>query len=671
MSDKNGLAQAKTSLTSLLINTKKRNFDIIFLTCSKINRTERKWFDQKKIQIVYFKLETSANKYFRDIYFTVFYLFKKEILKNWKHVVFVETDTLIVGDIKELFKLEGFYATQNSGNTYLKAQFMNINNILRNIGPNLRKQRTVDQMEITKVYNDLTENYDLNNKPTFNAGVFVFSTNSLEGFDFNNALKIVEKYSMVSRYGMQGPLNLIFYMSWKKLPKKYNFLINLERKISSVRSLPTVIHFAGAYAEQKPWNNKYHILAPLWFLYSFMSTSHDSSLSGLLKYMYSLFPRFFNRVVIEAQLSFIPIILGKIKRRFSYNTKLFILDLRRAMIDLIIRFIFKPCVNLAIILTVIFLKRKRVSKELKPNAIVYYQCSDSDFLITIASILGFDNFCKNVSFTIHKNTYTVFDKIILRRLNNHVNIRILTKKDIEKLSASLAKYPKTKDFFDYGWSGTKCILPLLEKNNIKTILLDSDVLFYNNLEEILEWLNTEKKYNIYLQDFKRFSVISDVEAKYILGRKLKLKPVNSGLIGFNLDLFPKPKIFKDIEKFIKEILEINNTRLTSDTFLKSRYFSTFPLLEQSIHWLLLENSDTISLPVKDYKVFPPHSLYGKDIAGAKCIHYTGDQKRFFIYRHLFYMLADKILSKKRSPKPWYCYSSKCYRCNHPQAPYWY
>lgn len=671
MSDENGLAQAKTSLTSLLINTKNRNFDVLLLTCSKINSIERQWFDQREIKIVYFKMKTSSNVYFRDIYFTVFYLFKEKLLRRWKHVVFIETDTLITGDIKELFDMEGFYAVPNIGDTRLKAQFMTFNNIFKNRGPNLRKQGDINQKEISDVYKDLTSKYDLNNKPTFNAGVFVFSTGSLKSFDFNKALKIVEQYSVISRYGMQGPLNLIFYMRWKKLSKKYNFLVNLERKLLLNQSMPKVVHFAGAFAEQKPWNNRYHTFAHLWILYSFMSRSHEFPLAGVTQYLYSLFPQFLNRIIFKTKFSYIQILFEKSKRKLSYIKKSQILGFKKAFVDIKIRLIYKPFVNIAIVFTVFFLNKKYNSNDSKPQSRAYYQCSDSDFLITIASMLGFNNYCNNVEFAVHKNLYTIFDKIILKKLGRHMGVKVLTSKEINKLSVTLTNYPKTKGFFNYGWSGTKCLLPLLEKEYDKTILLDSDVLFFNNLEEISKWINTKKKYNIYLQDFKRFSIISDVEAKHILGKNLRLKPVNSGLIGFNLNLFSRPKVFSNIERYIKDILKINNTRLTSDSFLKSEYFSTFPLLEQSIHWLLLEGGDSISLPNKSYKVYPPHSLYGEDINDAKCIHYTGDQKRYFIYRQLFYMLINKILSGKMIPKPWYCFSGECYHCNHPQTPYWY
>ncbi|MCB9813406.1 MAG: hypothetical protein H6772_03290 [Pseudomonadales bacterium] len=305
--------------------------------------------------------------------------------------------------------------------------------------------------------------------------------------------------------------------------------------------------------------------------------------------------------------------------------------------------------------------------ELK--ATVFYCSGKNDFFLTLISIFSLATHVKNIEYYIYHEKYNIFHEQIVDYLNKKIHIHLIDKKTINATIYGMTKYKNIKSFMEYGWSGKKCFLPLIFKKTKKSILIDSDTIFFSKPVEIIEWINKENKHNLYLKDYKNFSIISKSEAKTILGEKLSFDMLNSGLLCFNIDaIFSKLSLI-EINVFIEKILKIVQTRLTFDAIERSKFFYVFPLLEQSLHLLIFNKSISKSLPKKKYFVLPKHTIFGENIKKAIFIHYTGDSLRLHIYKQLFLSLFSYLI--KQNSTLWFINKNRCLSCSHPKIPFWY
>ncbi|MCB9813408.1 MAG: hypothetical protein H6772_03300 [Pseudomonadales bacterium] len=271
LSDQNALSQVKISLTSLIQNSAlPKGTKIMLLTDSVFPKKEVIWFKKRNIIIKKVKIKKKSDL-FPNIYQCVFYLFSDEVKNNWDQVVFVEADTLIIKEIGNLFKVQNFSAVRDI--LTLEKQFLSLDEIKNNklSGSTLRKKKVIPKDAEEKIKR-IKNNYNVF-APTFNAGIFAFSTKMIPVKSDFKLFLILEKYFEVSRYGMQGILNLYFYQKWQELPRKYNSLVNLKKISFPLFEYlsSSILHFAGSLEEQKPWANKNHSYFKLWNKYAELS----------------------------------------------------------------------------------------------------------------------------------------------------------------------------------------------------------------------------------------------------------------------------------------------------------------------------------------------------------------------------------------------------------------
>lgn len=337
---------------------------------------------------------------------------------------------------------------------------------------------------------------------------------------------------------------------------------------------------------------------------------------------------------------------------------------------LLLNFLFAPFVKFVFFFTIFKFKfQEKVSiKNLK--ATVFYHSGESDFYLTLISIFSLSRYVNNINVVVYQEKSSFFHERIINFLNKKINISLLNDGDVNNMISKLSVHKNIRAFMEYGWSGRKCLLPLIISKYKKSILIDSDTIFFNKPTEIIEWINKKNSTNLYLRDYKNFSVISKIETEKILQKKATSYKVNSGLICFNLEhIFSKTSL-SEIDVFIEKILDTVQTRLIVDAFEKNKFFYVFPLIEQSLHALILNKTKSLSLAKEEYVVLPRHVLLGESLEKAKFIHYTGDSLRWHIYKQLFVSFFDALL-KKRNDFPWFLNANKCFVCNHPSTPFWY
>lgn len=201
------------------------------LLAHEIPEEKLKWFRDRGILIK--KCEALYNKNFGRISLVTldkFYLFET-YFKQWKNVVYLDTDVIISAPVNRLANVNGFCAVlQNGGGTFLKEQFWNI--------PNDNSY---------EIFNKKFKNSYDPNEQIFNAGVLAFSTEILNNETFSQIKNLFSDYATPNMTGDQPILNLFFYRKWKKLPLTYNV------SPSDTKSKPSgiILHFMG---QKKPWD---------------------------------------------------------------------------------------------------------------------------------------------------------------------------------------------------------------------------------------------------------------------------------------------------------------------------------------------------------------------------------------------------------------------------------
>ncbi len=235
LADKNYIDQAKQLFSSVYWNAGWKG-DYMLLA-HEIPEKDLKWFRDKGILIKkckpIYEHKIGIKELRSGTVISKFYLFTL-YFKKWKHVIFIESDTIVRASLNRLSKIKGFYATDVSD-----------------------KPKLLDQISDIRFFNELNK-YDLN-KPSFNPGVMAFSTNIIKDETFTELKSLFKKYKAISKYGEEFIINVYFYKKWKKLPLIYNlwphyldFYYNIKpRNVQAV-----ILHFAGIddKKELRPWD---------------------------------------------------------------------------------------------------------------------------------------------------------------------------------------------------------------------------------------------------------------------------------------------------------------------------------------------------------------------------------------------------------------------------------
>jgi lipopolysaccharide biosynthesis glycosyltransferase len=236
--DKNYINQAKQLFSSAYWNGGWKG-DYMLLS-HNIPEKDLDWFRNKGILIYRCKPITRKGwKLWSNAAMDRFYLFTPEF-KKWEHIIYLDGDIIIRGNLERLTNLNGFWAAKDGQET--------LNNGIRNIKKFLKG------------------GYDLKGK-YFNSGVFAFSTDIINnGEIFKNLNKLWKKYKKECKFPDQTILNLYFQNKWKELSPIYNFCpVNYYYNDIINDDLNAIImHFR---IPKKPWENKKSHFYPEWKKY--------------------------------------------------------------------------------------------------------------------------------------------------------------------------------------------------------------------------------------------------------------------------------------------------------------------------------------------------------------------------------------------------------------------
>ncbi|OGK09712.1 hypothetical protein A2767_07680 [Candidatus Roizmanbacteria bacterium RIFCSPHIGHO2_01_FULL_35_10] len=185
---------------------------------------------------------------------------------------------------------------------------------------------------------------------------------------------------------------------------------------------------------------------------------------------------------------------------------------------------------------------ERVKKKVLDTSPVY--CKDKNF-IEILSVTSHDDYwklilCVKSFFYFSKQTFPIFivdDGTLTKQdsdlLKSHlIGCKILERKKIEMDLSRL----KNKNFllFKNNPYVVKKIASILYTKKDKVLFLDSDVLFFNYPDELIDWSNSQDS-SIFIKDYQNAYLISDIESKYLF-KVSQFSKVNSGLIGIKRNL---------------------------------------------------------------------------------------------------------------------------------------
>lgn len=676
MGDRNYLPQVK-QLFSSAYHFGGWDGDFLFIA-NDVPEHELKWFKSRNIIIKEFQhRDHPSTEWFPPVYLNAFEVFTP-FFKQWKQVVFIEGDIIIQGSLDTLARVKGFAAVPDIVFPKLENQFLSRTEIISGIQRlTLRKNSQLDAPSSLQLLKELKVKYDLS-QTAFNAGVFALSTDIISPSLYKNLNNTAARFAQISAYGMQGAFNLVFANKWQKLPILFNYCFNLtsndpQKRIVSNKA--PVLHFASSEKLDKPWNDPASLYYKTWHQYLQLADDigkkrvdpSPANLSLIWAHILSLFYK------LQMYKNAIQTGLSRFKDQVR-NSKLIntFFSLRLSIFLFIARILTEG----AILLQIFFEKSHPPKSNPFPHAKIYYVVSKKDFVITIFSILSLNHFIPNLNYRLYFDfNPNFFHRFVIEKLlTKRVRVSLLETSEVENtIFPELKNFSYAKAFFDYGWSGKKFFIPLFLEKTGQSLLIDSDTLFFDKPTEIVEWLKKNSKKMGFLSDYAHFSVISFPETDFILNRPHTVKYFNSGLLLFSLPHFHKNVSMRQIDDFIKMILQLNGQRRDIDHHANIELKFVFPLIEQSLHTLIAEVIPSFRLNKERYQVFPEHKFLGKEVSTAIFMHFTGDFYRYQIYRYLWVMLLEKVkrsivLKQKRTnnQKPWYIFSREiCIKCRHP------
>ena len=143
----------------------------------------------------------------------------EEDMKQWEHIVYLDCDITIQGDINKLRRAKTFCAVPYKAYR-LSALFLN---------------------RESSMYKELLENFDLDVVP-LNTGVMAFPSSIIKHNTFNDIIELYKKYKYVM-FSDDEVLNLYFYKRWKKLKLTYSFDLEHYKEYLIKRKPPRIIHY--------------------------------------------------------------------------------------------------------------------------------------------------------------------------------------------------------------------------------------------------------------------------------------------------------------------------------------------------------------------------------------------------------------------------------------------
>jgi len=231
LADEHFLDQAKQLFSSAYWNGG-WNGDYMLLAYN-VPKEKLAWFKEKGILIKHVSAppvmvkENYWDSNYSPIVLAKFYVFTTEF-KQWKHVLFLDSDIIVKSNINAITNINGFGA---------------VTDMLPFIGSQIND------------YVHTTMPQAIINAKAFNSGVFCFSTDIITNDTFKNICAIASEYiDKTIFFPDQAILNIYFYKKWKRIPFFFNvYYIALPQKYKNnpSRVKCVLLHFAGEY---KPWD---------------------------------------------------------------------------------------------------------------------------------------------------------------------------------------------------------------------------------------------------------------------------------------------------------------------------------------------------------------------------------------------------------------------------------
>jgi lipopolysaccharide biosynthesis glycosyltransferase len=242
LSDRNHINQAKQVFSSVFFKAKWKG-DMLLLS-HNIPNNQLHWFRERHILVKAYKPITT--KFIGNdppVFLSKFNLFRV-YFKKWKVIIYLDTDVIVRSPLNKLSKLKGFYAAPEENGKKLRDQFI--------------KSEKLTSVTNNKLVKKLRKKFNFN-RPSFNAGVLVFSSGIIKKDTFNRIKKLFKLYANISLFSDQTIENLFFYGSWKKLARIYNIYPEhyfVKRKLPYSKISGAILHFVGIGKNVKPWNKK-------------------------------------------------------------------------------------------------------------------------------------------------------------------------------------------------------------------------------------------------------------------------------------------------------------------------------------------------------------------------------------------------------------------------------
>ncbi len=242
------------------------------------------------------------------------------------------------------------------------------------------------------------------------------------------------------------------------------------------------------------------------------------------------------------------------------------------------------------------------------------------YLYSVKSFLRMSKLkCK--IFVYDDGTLTQEDRELLNYAVKGVNIVSF---DGQEMLEKIREYPSSLRYFKEHILGKRLLGAYLNSDTKKMIFLDSDVLFFNEPKDVLEWANSTRKYSLFNQNEelspKHGSVILN-EGEFInLGAK-KIDKFNAGFVCTYRE-FIDLKMVEDVLSYI----------------YKSKGEKLKWIWEQTVLAAMLSRFDSRPLP-KEY-AFSFDDIAHKDVKNLTSKHYSTFARTVFFSEGVKYLIES-------------------------------
>lgn len=535
-----------------------------------ISKKNREWFTNKGIYVYDCKPLWPRNIGSYNLSSTAlskFYLFKP-FFKKWEKIIFLDADILVKSLLEDLTKVTHFAAVPDCikiTNILLKYWCTNVGYQFFNRNNNL------------KLFKELENTIDLT-ADSFNTGVMVIPTKSIQEDTFHKLKLLFNKYKNIAATGDQTILNLYFYKNWKRLSYIYN---------SSVHSLPyyygfdagkmqtAVLHFLGNNV--KPWNKK-----------SIFYTEWKSNLKRaeiINTQTLEIFPKT-TKISVTQELIF-GFYLG-LRGTLLLNYYFSLVSLLRNIKHYFLLTLLK-------LLTLNFTKLYSINRKNKILANVYISTSPDQIFNTIWTMLSLNYYLSGLHFVVipeeplNNKSLRIFSKI-------NLNLEVINDQRIEEYLKHISKYKVFHYFALGGKGGKKLLVSLLHPGVGKTILIDSNLLFFKAPYDLQRWLMNKNEECLYLQSSDNKLILSSLEMEVLLGKKPTIKYFSSHLLCLSDSEYKKKFTFSQINNYLSKMADILSDRQILDNVEEIDSLRYSKHIEPTIYSLMLENCKLSMLP---------------------------------------------------------------------------